>query len=161
MLGLDIYFFLGNFSFCVCQLKGKRMCHIGIDQKPGGCLYIIREIKGWINFILIWGQQNRVTEKQHACLSAIQIKANARLHLGAAELAGPRSSNASLVTEAGCGTGTHTKEGPTPTPHCTFNEGSRCLPVMRSVSYATSTPGKKAQRAWAVALRKPAQSCWK
>ena len=102
MLGLDI--FLGNFSFCVCQPKGKCMCRIHIDQKSGGCLYIIQEIKGWRNFILIWGQQNKVTEEQHACSSPIQIKANARLHLGATELTGLRSSNTSLVTEALCRT---------------------------------------------------------
>lgn len=100
-------FFLDNFSFCVCQVKGKCMCRICIDQKYGGCLFIIWEIKGWRN-ILIWGQQKKVTEKQHACSSAIQIKANARLHLGATELAGLRSSNTSLVTEARCRTGTDT-----------------------------------------------------
>ena len=76
-------FFLDNFSFCGCQLKGKCMCRIHIDQKSGGCLYIIQEIKGWRNFILIWGQQNKVTEKQHVCSSAIQTKANTSFHLGA------------------------------------------------------------------------------
>lgn len=104
MLGLDIFFFLDNFSFCVCQLERKCMCRIHIDQKSGGCLYIIQQIKGWRNFILIWGQQTKVTEDQHACSSAIQIKANARWHLGAAELAGLVSSNTSLVTEARCRT---------------------------------------------------------
>lgn len=49
-------------------------------QKSGGCMCIIQEIKGWRNFILIWGQQNKVTEEQHVCLSATQIKANPRQH---------------------------------------------------------------------------------
>lgn len=100
MLGLDIYFFLDNFSFCVCQLKVKCMYSIHINQKSGGCTCVIQEIKGWRNFILIWRQQNKVTEEQHVCSSAIQIKANARLHLGTTELAGLRSSNTSLLTKA-------------------------------------------------------------
>lgn len=103
-----IFFFLDNFSFCVCQLERKCMCCIHIDQKSGGCLYIIQQIKGRRNFILIWGQETKVTEDQHACSSAIQIKANARWHLGATELAGLRSSNTSLVTEARCRTCTDT-----------------------------------------------------
>lgn len=31
------------------------------DQNSGGCLAIIQEYKGWRNFILIWGQQTKVT----------------------------------------------------------------------------------------------------
>lgn len=98
-------FFLDNFSFCVWQLEEKCMCHIHIDQQSGGCLYIIQEIKGWRHFILIWGQQNQgYWGAACMCSSAMQIKANARLHWGAAELTKLRSSNTSLVIEAQCRT---------------------------------------------------------
>lgn len=70
-----IFFFLDNFSFCICHLKEKYMCQMHTDQNFGACLYLIQEIKGWRNFIPIWGQQNKVTKEQHVCLSAIHSKA--------------------------------------------------------------------------------------
>jgi len=51
----------------------------------------------------------------------------------------------------------HILEGLAPAQHRTFNKRSNRQPVMYPISYATSTPGKRAQRSTcAVALSKSA-----